>query len=128
MDKALEQFLNKNYNEDEDLELLALFAAIADINNEQVRKELMDSPLIQGIYKDAKKLSLDKEAQLMLFGEELEIMDRNTDILYAKREGRAEADEEYKEIIAEKDSIIADKEAIIAELQAKIRLLEKTQH
>ena len=40
-DKALEQFLGKTYNEDEDAELLLELAMFADLNNKKVKEAAM---------------------------------------------------------------------------------------
>ncbi len=95
LDKALEMFINKTYNDDEDVDLLAVLAMIADINNDQVREAIKDSDFCSAIYKDAESFSQDKEVQLMTFEDELAIMDRNTDIKYAKKEGEKRVNSLY---------------------------------
>lgn len=86
LDKALDMFLAGNYNEDEDLELLKMFALMADPNNEKVRKTVGSEVFFETIYKDANRFSQDKGVQNMLFEEELAIMDFNTSINLAKEE------------------------------------------
>lgn len=87
LDKALEQFLNETYNEDEDLELLTMLALIADPNNEKVKAAVKGLKFFENIYVDATKYSQNKEVQTMLFEEELAIMDWNSNIKLAEDNG-----------------------------------------
>ena len=83
-------FLNKTYNEDEDSDLLAVLAMIADINNEQVKERVKGSDFCNKLYKDAESFSQDKEIQMMTFEDELAIMDWNSAVNLAKKEGKEE--------------------------------------
>ena len=76
LDKALELYLGKNYNEDDDIELLKLCAMIADINNEEIAMESVDDTFLSDIRQEAIRFSLDKEVQAMLISEEMEIWDQ----------------------------------------------------
>ena len=87
LDKALEQFITKTYNEDEDLELLALLAMIADINNRQVYDSAKDNKFFKSIYEDAEKFSQDKEVQLMTFENEMDQYFFNLELGAAEKKG-----------------------------------------
>ena len=76
IDKALELYLSKNYNENEDVELLKLCAMIADINNQEIATETIDDTFLSDIRQEAIRFSLDKEVQPMLISEEMEIWDQ----------------------------------------------------
>ncbi len=87
LDKALDMFLTKTYNEDEDVELLTLLAVLADPNNEDIKKAVYNNSFFGKIYDDANRFSQDKGVQNMLFEEELAIMDYNTSIHLAEKKG-----------------------------------------
>ncbi len=76
LDKALELFLSKNYNEDDDIKLLILCALIADINNDEVTNAMESDTFLTDIRRDAIRFSLDKEVQPTLISEEMEIWDQ----------------------------------------------------
>ena len=88
LDKALELYLKGNYNEDEDVELLKLFAMIADINNEKLKKETLQDDFFEKIREDVFAFTRDREVLNMLTAEDFARMDYNTDIYIAKNEGR----------------------------------------
>ena len=90
LDKALEQFINCTYNEDEDIELLAMLALIADINNTTVQEKIKDNPFLVDLFTDVTKCSTDREVQLMLFDEDLEIMTMNSFKVQFREEGAEE--------------------------------------
>ncbi len=92
LDKALDKFLTKTYNKDEDIELLTLLALLADPNNEAVRKATRVNEFFEGIYNDANRFSQDKGVQNMLFEEELAILDYNTSIHLAEEKGEAKGE------------------------------------
>lgn len=75
LDKALELLLTKSYNEDEDVELLKLFAMMADVNNETLADILGSDEFLADIREEAMRFSLDKEVQPMLIEEEMAIWD-----------------------------------------------------
>ena len=87
--------MNKTYNEDEDLDLLALYAMIADINNTQVLEQTKGNSLYDGIFENAVEFSLNKEVQMMTFEDELAIMDKNTWIAEAKEENEEHVNAVY---------------------------------
>ena len=90
LDKALELYLNDSYNEDEDIELLKLFAFIADINNDKVIKETVQNQLLDDIREDVISFTRDKEVQQMILAEDLAIMDWNSNMKLAHQKGHAE--------------------------------------
>jgi len=56
-------------------------------------------------------------------------LDRQSEIVYAKRQGRAQADEIWQKVVADKDATIADKDAKLADKDAEIaRLREQLQN
>ncbi len=90
LDVALEQFINKTYNEDENVELLTLLAMVADINNAKVVEAAQSSDMLKDIYEDAKRFSGDKEVQAKMLQElkyELDELDYNANISEAREEG-----------------------------------------
>lgn len=94
LDKALEQFMNKSYNNDEDEELLILLAMIADINNKSVVNAAAGNEFMSSIYRDVEIFSKKKEIQRMLFEEELAKADWNALKQISLEEGREEGREE----------------------------------
>ena len=90
LDKAGELYLKGNYNEDEDVELLKLFAMIADINNEKLKKETQRDDLSTKIREDIFAFTRDREVLNMLTAEDFARMDYYTDISDAKKQGREE--------------------------------------
>ena len=95
LDKALELYLSKNYNEDDDIELLKLCAMIADINNDEIINATESDSFLSDIRQEAIRFSLDKEVQPMLISEEMEIWDQTVGkalehAIWAK-EGQSEA-------------------------------------
>lgn len=96
LDKALELYLTQNYNEDEDLSLLELFALIADINNEKIVQESLHNRLLSDIREDVFRFTRSKEVQQMILAEDLAIMDWNSSINSARKEAAAEGRAEGK--------------------------------
>lgn len=96
LDKALNMYLSKTYSKDEDVELLKLLAMIADVNNPYVEKDIKSDSFLAGIYNDALKLSLNKDALSMIFAEEIAVADYNYNIHVAKKHGRSEGYSEGK--------------------------------
>ena len=92
LDKALEQYLDDSYNDDEDVELLKLFAMIADINNEKLADDIVGETFLEDIKKEVFTFTRDKEVQNMLTAEDMAVMDYNTDICMARKEGRIEGE------------------------------------
>ena len=90
LDKALEHYISHKYNEDEDIELLKLFALIADINNEMLIQESRTDDMIDGIREDVFRFSRSKEVQQMILAEDLDIMMYNSNINLARSEGQAD--------------------------------------
>ncbi len=90
LDKALEVFLNGNYNKDEDIELLKMFSLIADINNEKVKRETEGEELFDGIREDVYQFTQSKEVQQMILAEDLDIMMHNSQLRWERREGQKE--------------------------------------
>lgn len=90
LDKALELYLSGNYNEDEDVELLKLFALIADINNEKVVRESANNRLLQDIREDVFKFTRNKEVQQMLLADDIERINWYSNMNLSRREGRTE--------------------------------------
>ena len=89
IDKALDLYLTHNYNEDEDVELLELFAFIADVNNESIINKAQNNNLLSAIREDVFKFTRDKEVQSMILAEDLAIMDWNSNMRFAREEGEA---------------------------------------
>ncbi len=89
LDKALDLYLTHNYNEDEDVELLELFAFIADVNNEFIINRAQNNNLLSGIREDVFKFTRDKEVQSMILAEDLAIMDWNSNMRFTREEGEA---------------------------------------
>ncbi|MCR4851094.1 MAG: hypothetical protein K5870_07515 [Lachnospiraceae bacterium] len=90
LDKALELYLSGNYNEDEDIELLKLFALIADINNEKVVHESATNRLLQDIREDVFKFTRSKEVQQMLLADDIERINWFSNMNLSRQEGRTE--------------------------------------
>ena len=90
LDKALELYLDHSYNEDEDVELLKLFALMADINNDELIVESQVNPLIHDIREDLFAFTRDKEVQQMILAEDLAIMDWNSNMRLAEKRGVAQ--------------------------------------
>ena len=88
LDKALELYIKGNYNEDEDIELLKLFAMIADINNEKLKEETQRDDFFERIREDVFAFTRDREVLNMLTAEDFARMDYYTDISDAKKQGR----------------------------------------
>ena len=89
LDKALELYMSHSYNGDEDVELLKLFAFMADINNEKLIHGADTNKLINEIREDVFKFTRSKEVQQMILAEDLAIMDWNSNMNLARREGEA---------------------------------------
>ena len=85
LDKALELYMNDSYNEDEDVELLKMFALIKDINNEKLAAE--GNAMFDAIKKDVYDFTRDREVQQMILAEDLAIMDWNSNMRVAREEG-----------------------------------------
>ncbi|MCR5673717.1 MAG: Rpn family recombination-promoting nuclease/putative transposase [Lachnospiraceae bacterium] len=92
LDKALELYLSRGYNEDEDVELLKLFALIADVNNETVKREADNNKFLDDILEDVYRFTRSKEVQQMILAEDLAIMDWNSNMNLARREGESEGE------------------------------------
>ena len=92
LDKALDLCLSHNYNEDEDVELLELFAFIADVNNEFIINKAQNNNLLSGIREDVFKFTRNKEVQSMILAEDLAIMDWNSNMRFAREEGEADGE------------------------------------
>lgn len=88
LDKALELYISKEYNEDEDVELLELFALIADINNETVIELCNRNRLLNDIREDVYKFTQSREVQQMILAEDLDRRCYLTDLHLAQKEGR----------------------------------------
>ena len=89
VDKAFEQFL-RGEDAENDKEFQLLLAAMADINNEQVRKEAMSHPELAQIYDELRVFAQDKEVQNMLLSEKYAVADFNAVKSYERNEGLAE--------------------------------------
>lgn len=87
LDKALELYLSDNYNEDEDVELLKLFALIADINNEKVVQESANNRFLQDIRKDVFRFTRSKEVQQMLLADDIERINWYSNMNLSRKEG-----------------------------------------
>ena len=87
LDKALEQFLDNSYNEDEDLFLLSELAMLADVNNESVKEAVMKQNSLKELYCDAEKFSQNIDVQLMLLAEEFAEYDRQNALNKATEKG-----------------------------------------
>jgi hypothetical protein len=106
LDKALELYISGEYNEDEDVDLLKLFAMMADINNQKIAEEAAGNSFLGDIRSDVYQYTRSPEVQHMLTIQDLNMMDYNTDIHIARREGR---DEGMKEGIKEGEAAGQDK-------------------
>jgi len=87
LDKALEQFLSKTYNEDEDYELLLELAMLRDANNENVRSAAMENEALKSMYDDAARFTLSIEEQIRLIDEELSHYDLEYTMRKREEEG-----------------------------------------
>ncbi len=87
-------FLAKNYNKDDDIELLKLFAMIADVNNPEIENATETDSFLADIRQEAIRFSLDKEVQPMLISEEMEIWDQTVGKALERATSRAEGHEE----------------------------------
>ena len=87
LDKALEQFLNNSYNEDEDLELLTELAMLADPNNSNVKEAAMTNKEYMEIYKDAYSFSLERASQLQLMADEFSKADYKYNMRLSEERG-----------------------------------------
>ena len=90
LDKALELYVSGNYNEDEDTDLLKLFALIADINNEKVVQESTNNKLLADIREDVFRFTRDKEVQHMLLADDIERINWYGNMNLSRKEGRTE--------------------------------------
>lgn len=94
LDKALEMYISGEYNEDEDVDLLKLFAMMADINNKKIIEEAAGNSFLGDIRSDVYQFTRSPEVQHMLTIQDLDMLDYNTNIHIARREGREEGREE----------------------------------
>ncbi len=94
LDAALEKYISQDYNEDEDVELLELFALMADINNEKVIQQAENNRLLKEIREDVFRFTQSKEVQQMILAEDLARMDWNSNMKYQRKEGKAEGKDE----------------------------------
>ncbi len=100
LDTALEKYITQAYNEDEDVELLELFALMADINNEKIIRQAENNRLLKDIREDVFTFTQSKEVQQMILADDLARMDWNSNMKYARKEGKAEGGaEKLAEII-----------------------------
>lgn len=90
LDKALELYKSQDYNEDEDVELLELFALIADINCDKVTEGSANNRFLNDIREDVYRFTQSKEVQQMIFAEDIARMDYYSSINAARREAAAE--------------------------------------
>ena len=110
LDKALVLYLNDSYNEDEDVELLKLFAFIADINNDKVLRETVQNQLLDDIREDVISFTRDKEVQQMILAEDLAILDWNSNMKLAHQKGHAEG---LKALVQSLKPFLQDKEQVL---------------
>lgn len=75
LDKALAEFVNDTFKEDEDYELLKLLATFADPNNEKVKETVSSELMLKEICDEAFAFSQSKEVQAMLLAEKMAIAD-----------------------------------------------------
>ncbi len=92
LDKALEQFLNKTYNEEEDLEFLLELSMFADLNNSEVKEAAMEYGSLSTVYLDAIRFSDDKNVQMQYISERFAIEDERHNRIAAKRKGLKEGE------------------------------------
>lgn len=78
LDKALELYVSGRYNKNEDIELLRMFAMIADINNEKVTAETSGDKMFDDIRRDVSEFTQSREVQNMIIAEYLAIMEMNS--------------------------------------------------
>jgi hypothetical protein len=78
LDKALDEFINDTYEDDEDLELLQFLAMMADPNNVKVRQSVINNKMLKDICDEALEFSRDKEVQAMLLAEKMAVADWNS--------------------------------------------------
>ncbi|MBR4574441.1 MAG: hypothetical protein IKO16_05985 [Lachnospiraceae bacterium] len=102
LDKALELYVSGNYNEDEDTDLLKLFALIADINNEKVVQESTNNKLLSDIREDVFRFTRDKEVQHMLLADDIERINWYGNMNLSRKEGRTEVNDLYKWLFSQK--------------------------
>ena len=96
LDRALEMYISQDYNEDEDVELLELFALMADINNEKIVQQAENNRLLKDIREDVFRFTQSKEVQQMILADDLARMDWNSNMKFARKEGKAEGRAEGK--------------------------------
>ncbi len=99
LDKALALYESGGYNEDEDEELLKMFALIADINNEKVRNETSGDKFFDDIREEVFEFTRSREVQLMILADDLAIMDWNSTKKWEREEGREEGRDEMADLI-----------------------------
>lgn len=80
---------SQDYNEDEDVELLELFALIADINCDKVTEGSANNKFLNDIREDVYRFTQSKEVQQMIFAEDIARMDYYSSINAARRETAA---------------------------------------
>lgn len=78
LDKALGLYVSGRYNKNEDIELLRMFAMIADINNEKVTAETSGDKMFDDIRRDVSEFTQSREVQNMIIAEYLAIMEMNS--------------------------------------------------
>ncbi len=100
LDKALEQFLSKTYNEDEDLEFLLELSMFADLNNSEVKEAAMEYGSLSTVYLDAIRFSDDKNVQMQYICERFAIEDERFNRNVAKRKGLKEGEARMNSLYA----------------------------
>ena len=84
-DKCLRQ-MHKGMDGMCDPELQLMIAALSDINDPLVRERAKDSPFMTDIINELRILGSDEEVQSMILTQQLEIMDYNSNLEYARDE------------------------------------------
>ena len=87
LDKALEQFLNKTYNEDDDLEFLLELSMFADLNNPVVKEAAMEYGSLSTVYLDAIRFSADRNVQMQYIIDRFAIEDERFNRRKARQRG-----------------------------------------
>lgn len=90
--------MSGRYNKNEDIELLRMFAMIADINNEKVTAETSGDKMFDDIRRDVSEFTQSREVQNMIIAEDLAIMEMNSQNRWERKEGRKEGRKDIIEL------------------------------
>jgi len=98
------------------------FRYLTDKKKRQIINEIIK--LKEGIAMAAEVLmtiSRDEVERVRLMSEEKRLLDIQSKLVNAKRQGEAKAEKKWQKVVAEKDATIADKDAEIARLREQLK-------